>query len=320
MNSPGAKRNDTIPSVDFYGEDDAWPTSELLHSELLVDRSAQHNWVIRAHRHSNQAQIFLLREGSGVACLDSIRHEAVAPGVIVIPERCVHEFEWSSDCEGYVLSIASSLIGRLKRKSGHISDVFTRPAVYSLDEDGMALGSTMDRIHNEYGKDNPLRELALEAQLIEIAVCLARMLKADTETVARTGRGVRHYQRFLELVEQRHKTQWSVARYAGALGITAPHLNAICKKYDGRSAKRVLHDRLILAAIRGLSYTDNSIAGVARSLGFADPSYFARFFKRSEGLTPSLFRRQSGTQSVWREDTTARKPDGPHDPGCIVPG
>jgi AraC family transcriptional activator of pobA len=88
------------------------------------------------------------------------------------------------------------------------------------------------------------------------------------------------------------------SRYAATLGISAPHLNSICKRYGGRSALQIIHDRLMLAARRGLAYTDVSVACIARNLGFADPAYFTRFFRRAEGVTPSAFRRQTGTQAA----------------------
>jgi len=289
-----------VPSVDFYGKADAWPTSARLYSEELVERSARHDWVIRAHRHDNLMQIFLLLDGGGAAKLDSVRHLVQAPCLLVIPERCVHEFEWTNDSRGYVLSIAVPLIGKLRRKIGGFAEVLTTPAVHTLHGDGLRLTRIIECIHAEYGRDDPLRDLSLETQLIEMSVCLARNAKADSQATTKSGRGRRHYRRFVDLVEIHHKDQWSVSHYADLLGVTPPHLNAICKKYGGRSALNFIHDRVLLAARRGLAYTDNSVADVARSLGFADPSYFTRFFKRFEGRTPSRFRRETGTQSAGR--------------------
>ncbi len=298
MKNAANHREKSVPSVDFYGKDDSWPTAERLHSEPLADRSSRHNWAIRAHRHSNQTQIFLLLDGNGTARLDSVAHRAIAPSIIVIPERCVHEFSWSNDCAGFVLSITSPLIGKLRRKSGRINEVFAKPGVYSLDIEGSELSSMFRKIDAEYSGNDSLRELALETLLIEMAISLVRTADVDEEPVIKAGRGSRHFRRFLELVELHHKSKWSVARYAGRLGITPPHVNAICKMCDGRSAKQVIHDRLLLAARRGLAYSELSIAGVAGSLGFSDPSYFARFFKRFEGVTPSTFRRRTGSRST----------------------
>lgn len=298
MNSVAPVAKQSVPSVDFYGNEETWPTSERLHSELLVERSAEHNWNIRAHRHSNLTQIFLLLDGEGIARLDSVRQEIVAPAVLVIPERCVHEFEWSNSSSGFVISITSSLVARLRRKIGHYADVYGTPASHRLTDGGRGLGSVLRRIHTEYEGDAPLRDLSLETLLIEMSILLARLSGKDVDAVSKPGRSGRHFRRFVALVESHHKQQWGVARYANVLGITAPHLNSLCKRYAGRSAKRLIHDRLLLAARRGLAYTDNSVAAVGRELGFADPSYFTRFFRRFEGVTPSQFRRHTGTRSA----------------------
>jgi len=89
--------------------------------------------------------------------------------------------------------------------------------------------------------------------------------------------------------------QLSVAGYADALGITPSHLNAICQRVSGKSTLDLIHARMVLAARRELAYTERNISSVAHDLGFADPSYFTRFFKRETGMTPGDFRHQSGT-------------------------
>jgi AraC family transcriptional activator of pobA len=92
-----------------------------------------------------------------------------------------------------------------------------------------------------------------------------------------------------------------VADYADALGITPSHLNTVCKQLTGKSTLEVVHERLGLAARRELAYTERNIAGVAHRLGFEDPSYFTRFFKRETGVTPGEFRRRSGTHDANRQ-------------------
>ena len=174
--------------------------------------------------------------------------------------------------------------------------MLARAGVYAIENNDVALASIFETIHAEFSAGKALRELALETLLIEMTIILVRTANVETESAIMAGRGNRHFRRFVELVERHHKSKWSVARYAGALGITAPHLNTICKQHDSRSAKQVIHERVLLAARRGLAYTDVSVAGIAQNLGFVDPSYFTRFFRRFEGVTPSEFRRQTGTQ------------------------
>jgi AraC family transcriptional activator of pobA len=60
---------------------------------------------------------------------------------------------------------------------------------------------------------------------------------------------------------------------------------------------------VLLEAKRSLIYTSMTVAQVADALGFADPAYFSRFFKRLSGLSPSDFRDQGLLQ------TAPSKPD-----------
>ena len=282
-----------VPSVDFYGDAESWPMSELLHSEPLAERSQRHDWRIRPHRHDALTQLFLLLEGSGTARLDSVRYDLTMANLLIIPQRCVHEFEWNSASQGFVLSIAAPLVDRLESVAGKHLGIFSNPGVISLDEDHGYVATLVRRINDEAAEPRVLQELALESLMQILTIWLARRKPPAPGKTA--SRAARHYQRFVQLVERHHKEHLSVADYAQMIGITAPHLNSVCRQAANRSALATINERLTLAARRDLAYTDRPIAVVAHRLGFSDPSYFTRFFKRETGLTPVAFRRRSGT-------------------------
>lgn len=288
-----------VPVVDFYADSHCWPTSELVHSEPLAERSQRHDWTIRPHRHSRLTQLFLLLEGSGVATLDSFRYEAAPIAVLVIPEYCVHEFEWAKNSNGYVLSIASSLVNGLVRHIGPHASVLEKPGVIKAGEDGGYLRTLFERIHAEYRRNLFFKEASLDCLIRLFVLWLTQNAPlAAAPPASHPTRASRHHARFRNLVEEHHKSQWAVADYAAALGITPSHLNAICQQLTGRSALETVHERVMLAARRELAYTETTIAGVALRLGFSDPSYFTRFFRRNSGLSPSRFRRESGTHAA----------------------
>jgi AraC family transcriptional activator of pobA len=93
-------------------------------------------------------------------------------------------------------------------------------------------------------------------------------------------------------VDRHFKTHRPVDFYANELGVSAAHLNALCRRLTGRSALQIVHERLLLQAKRSLIYTAMTISEVSDSLGFSEPAYFSRFFKRYTGLAPKEFRRQ----------------------------
>jgi AraC family transcriptional activator of pobA len=47
-----------------------------------------------------------------------------------------------------------------------------------------------------------------------------------------------------------------------------------------------------LEARRRLVYAASSVSGIAGELGFKDPAYFSRFFRRHSGVSPVDFRRR----------------------------
>lgn len=293
--APGSGRRQTIPSVAFYGEPGEWSTAALLHSELLVERSRLHAWRIRPHRHNNLTQLFWLARGSGVAHFDAERQTLEAPCLAVVPERCVHEFEWDLDSDGFALSIASGLVNELEERLSLARQPLRCAAVIDATGDTAFVETMFRSIHEEYLGDRLMKEIALDALMRSLVVWLARSHSAVSGRRTPASRGSMHFGRFAELLETRHKEQWSVAKYAAAIGISAPHLNAICRQHGGASAQQLIHDRVLLAARRELAYTDKSIADVATSLGFTEPSYFSRFFRRGMHMTPRAFRRSSGT-------------------------
>ena len=91
-------------------------------------------------------------------------------------------------------------------------------------------------------------------------------------------------------VEERFLEHWSVEQYASRLGLSTARLNRLARAESGRSALELVHERLTREACRRLVYIAAPVAGVAEELGFADPAYFSRFFKRRMGMNPHRWR------------------------------
>jgi AraC family transcriptional activator of pobA len=92
-----------------------------------------------------------------------------------------------------------------------------------------------------------------------------------------------------ECFRERHE----VGAYAALLHISAGHLSEVVKAQSGKPASAHIQERLVLEARRLLFHTPQSVKEIAFELGFADASYFSRFFKRETGLTPAEYRTSS---------------------------
>lgn len=80
--------------------------------------------------------------------------------------------------------------------------------------------------------------------------------------------------------------------YARALGVTPNHLSDVVRERTGHSPGDIIRRRKLLEAKRLLSHSNMSVSEVGYALGFEDPSYFGRFFRRYDGQTPADFREE----------------------------
>lgn len=286
-----------VPVYKLYGEHEQWLTPDLVHCESIADRSKLHNWRIRPHRHHGLIQWLYLRRGRARVLLDD-EHVGISGGrIVVVPQLCVHGFEFSPNAEGFVVTMAYPLIDRLGRDREATWPALAAAGIYRLRRD--AHGAYVDMafavLGREYRGHAPHRSLLMESSLSTILVWLNRQA-GDTVAEPHSGAGgQRHFRRFCQLIEEHYASQCSIERYAGRLGITAAHLNALCRQLAGRSALDLVHERIVLEAKRSLVYTSMTVSVVSYTLGFSDPAYFTRFFKRRVGLAPREFRQRAAS-------------------------
>jgi AraC family transcriptional activator of pobA len=218
--------------------------------------------------------------------------------VMLVPQMCVHGFRFEQDAAGYVVTFAYPLIRKLAREAGDNLAALASPSILSLADEAESdyVKAAFQALDAEYRGNAPHRALQVEALLSVILIWLGRRAAQPAhDEHARTSRGSEHFQNFCQLIEENYMTHKPLSWYAHRLGITAAHLNAVCRQAVGKSALELIHERMILEAKRNLVYTSMTINVVSYTIGFADPAYFTRFFKREVGMSPKEFRRRAGT-------------------------
>ena len=94
----------------------------------------------------------------------------------------------------------------------------------------------------------------------------------------------------LSLIGTHYREHRPIAFYAASLGISATHLSRIARATTGLSVQGLISRRIIEAARRDLVLSSTPIQAIAYALGFADPAYFNRYFRRATGMTPGAYR------------------------------
>ena len=97
------------------------------------------------------------------------------------------------------------------------------------------------------------------------------------------------YIAFKLAVETNLTEQQDVHTIAEKLAMTTSSLYGVVKGFSGVSPKEWMTNRLMLEAQRKLQYSTLSVKELAYELGFNDPDYFSRLFKKSTGKSVSAF-------------------------------
>jgi AraC family transcriptional regulator, transcriptional activator of pobA len=95
--------------------------------------------------------------------------------------------------------------------------------------------------------------------------------------------------KFKLVVESKLSEQHLIHNIAGEMALTDNSLYGIVKEFSGVSPKQYITNRLMLEAQRLLHYSKLSAKEVAYELGFSDPDYFSRLFKKSTGKSVSNY-------------------------------
>ena len=78
----------------------------------------------------------------------------------------------------------------------------------------------------------------------------------------------------------------TVKYMAAQLAISPRYLTDLLKQETGKTALEHIHIFLVDEAKNLLISSNNTVAETAYQLGFENPPYFSRFFKKEVGLTP----------------------------------
>jgi AraC-like DNA-binding protein len=92
-------------------------------------------------------------------------------------------------------------------------------------------------------------------------------------------------------VEDRFGEPISLKDVARAVGLSAGHLTTVVRRKTGRTVLEWIVERRLAQARRLLVETDLSVEEVGHRVGYNDPVYFLRSFKRAHGTTPLGWRR-----------------------------
>ena len=283
-----------VPSFRLYREESGESGDFWIHCETVPERTHLHNWEISQHRHDAFFQIFCLTAGHGEIVEGDRMRRLAAPCAIFVPPGAVHGFRYSRDIDGLVVTALGDRLRTIAAADRQVAAFVGETRIVALDPASAEAAYAIDavvRLQAELHGRKAGRMLMLEPLMTAAIVALARVDSTMTAVGdALAGRDRDRMETLATLVAAHFREQRPVQFYADAIGISPAHLNRLTRKGTGQSVQGLIALQIVEAARRDLVFTPTPVQAIAYSLGFSDPAYFNRFFRRQTGMTPGAFR------------------------------
>jgi AraC family transcriptional regulator, transcriptional activator of pobA len=249
--------------------------------------------TVEPHRHDYHELIFVAG-GRGEHLIDGCRTPIEAPSVSVIGRGKVHQFIHAEDLRGGLLRFTDAVLhgGSERIAAGWLLAGRGGRTIALPEESCTLMIPLFEAIADEARRAPDSYSADLVRHLIAtILLWTERWYDAGRdERRAADDADVQLLRHFTEQLERDFTRHHDARHYADALAVPGPALARTLASLTGRSTKELVTERVMVEAARLLRYTDLTVGEIAFRIGFADPLYFSRAFKRQTGSSPQAYR------------------------------
>ncbi len=226
--------------------------------------------------------VIVCTAGVGWLELDGVRHRVGAGTAAVVPAGTPHAYG-ASDDDPWTIWWCHVVGSDVDDLTAAIGTSPARPLVrlHSLER-AVAL---LDEVVRGLERDqSPVRLVAVTGAAFKLMTQLA-----SDQALPERGDPL---ERAMTFLGERLDSAVPVGDLAAMVGVSASHLTALFRRATGGGVL-AYHTGLRMTAARTLlERTDLTIGQIAAEVGYADPFYFSRHFRRVHGMSPSRFRQE----------------------------
>jgi AraC family transcriptional regulator, transcriptional activator of pobA len=255
---------------------------------------AQHRTKLFLPHRKDYYFFFLVKSGYNQHWIDFVHYEA-RPGHLyfTLPHQ-VHLKERNTPVDGILLAFTEEFLITEEQKAWKKLPILQNPDdrhEMEMSEPEIAfLDHLFTQMLAEYAQPEDWQKSMLQSYLRVFLVYISRIYTRQFKANPVTFDSQSLVKRMKKLVNEKYNALHQVSDYAQLLNVTPGHLNDTIREQTGKTATTLIQERIILEAKRALFHGDLSVKEIGYALGFDDPAYFSRFFKRLTGETPLSFR------------------------------
>lgn len=250
--------------------------------------------ISKSHKH-NFFSIFIIEEGTGMHLIDFVQYQIKPKSIFSISPGSVHNWMDTAGIKGHAITFTEefySLYASQKsilREFAFLYGISNIPIINASNQLYKKVLRLTKDIYIEFESSESNKNDVIANYLLILLYFLKRFVTSqDANDLFQNSYPL--INQFLILVEENYVKMKNVRDYAVQLNVTSNYLNYLSRKITGKSAGNIIRERLVLEAKRNLIHSDLIISEIAYKLGYEDPSYFARLFKKMTQQTPKEFR------------------------------
>jgi len=246
----------------------------------------------------NFYEIIWFEEGEGIQTIDFQDYEVRPNTIFFLSPGMIHHFDHNANYKGVSIKLCSDIM-RSDEKSNNILLKYNffhafndTPCFHIDDETAAELRLVLREMEKEIictdmlGNEDIMRAL-LRIFLVKVQRHGIREGEYHLDTLKPSHR---LFISFRRMVEKEYARMHTVQEYADQLHVAVRTLNKSVNECSSMSPLSFINQRILLEAKRLVRYSNLMIKEIAFELGFDDPSYFVKFFKRQTGYLPLEFR------------------------------
>jgi len=246
----------------------------------------------KPHRHSFYQLIWFRTAGQHYIDYQVIEHPKES--VIFINKNQVHYFCPNSSNQGFLYHFNDFFVERfnadlMKRFSYSVFNEMGAPFVSLSEADVEKMEAITRLIENElHTKDHFYREQVFsffQTLLFQIE----RLKKKQGDLEVGTNADYDLALSFKKLIGENMSGFPGIDELSSMLNVNSKKLTSVCRQYLSDTPANIIRQSKILEAKRMLANRKVTIQEVAYAIGFDQPTYFTKYFKKATGITPKEF-------------------------------
>ncbi len=253
------------------------------------------NAYIPIHRHKYFEIVIITKakEGEHFHEIDFIEYPLKAGYIYFIYPNQTHKWkikEYKDDFDGYIINFNEAFLlengDKIKQLLSKLFYTYeNNPYLTYKENEFETFFSLIQIFEKEYTKEE--HNNSILKSLLETLLFYMEELKIESSEIKDSN--FKKLTILKNLIEENYKVEKSSDFYARKMELSSKRLNEIIKKVSGYTITQMIHNRLILEAKREMVSQDKTIQDIAYALGFENPSYFSRFFKKYENISPKEY-------------------------------